>query len=94
VSYSRWGSSFWYTYWLSSDEDTDKYNQRFCIQDFTNTLIFTYADLSANLDAALESARKTLIGASILADQSEELLIELKGYMESFMKDVDKEFGE
>jgi hypothetical protein len=55
MSYSRWGSSRWYTYWTSAPEhDNKKQWQKFVICDFAKTFEFTYKELSLNIEKILD----------------------------------------
>jgi hypothetical protein len=62
MSYSRWSNSIWYTYWTSSySEDCEfklptkrlKDNQFFEICDFGGRLVFSYKEISEDVNSCL-----------------------------------------
>jgi hypothetical protein len=57
MAYSRWGNSFWYTYWASSDNKHDKHEQLFEICDPVGNLQFNYLEIKQDIDKCLESVR-------------------------------------
>ena len=57
MSYSRWGSSCWYTFW-SSSSDEDRDNQVFEVCDMVCPMRFTYRELSCGLDECIDQVRK------------------------------------
>ena len=89
MAYSRWSDSRWYTYWSSTSSGPTKLEKSFCICDDPNVeMHFTYADLRKDVDRCLVLVK----GKHPTATKEE--IEELKGYMEAFMKDVDRDFPE
>jgi hypothetical protein len=62
MSYSRWSTSVWYTYWTCFSEDCKfklptarlKNNQVFEICDFRKNIFFTYKEIAEDVDACIE----------------------------------------
>ena len=54
MSYSRWGNSFWYTYWANSENKHDKNEQLFEICDMAGPLNFKYSEIKQDIDRCLE----------------------------------------
>lgn len=87
MSYSRWSSSDWYTYWMVGC-GYKKEDQGFNIVGLS---YFTYKQLVKNIDKCLE---KTKVAAKkqYIPEVYEALdFKELKGYMEEFIKDIEKD---
>ena len=79
MSYSRWSNSRFYTYYLA--EDTwHKDGQRF---DISGVACFCYADLKNDIEGCLKKVR------GIDPEATETQIEELRGYMKSFMYDVE-----
>jgi len=56
MSYSRWSTSFWYTY--RTDEGTDaKEDQHFQICDVTRSQSFSYPELKKDIDECLDRVK-------------------------------------
>ena len=87
MSYSRWITSRWYTYWSDSSAK-DKENQIFRIEDINTPLEFTYHELSNKIEDCL--AKVNRLNDNVTDDE----LIELYAYMLRFVRDVDNEFKE
>ncbi|MAG27702.1 hypothetical protein CMI47_19395 [Candidatus Pacearchaeota archaeon] len=64
MSYSRWSNSFWYTFWSGTDDAP--LDAKFEICDVARGQIFTYKELSEDIDSCLrlvqESFRKKAHG--------------------------------
>lgn len=56
MSYSRWFSSYWYTFWSSESGDVYKDDQIFEICDFDG-LRFTYAEIKEDIDSCIDRVR-------------------------------------
>jgi hypothetical protein len=57
MSYSRWSSSIWYTFWsFSSPNNIYKKDQIFEICDFDG-IQFTYSEIKEDIDACLEEVK-------------------------------------
>ena len=62
MSYSRWSTSVWYTYWTCFSEDCKfklptarlKHNQVFEICDFRKNMFFTYKEITEDVAACIE----------------------------------------
>lgn len=57
MAYSRWGSSYWYTYWAASPV-LDRDNQLFAICDVGHPLEFKYSDLKTDLQGCLQRVKE------------------------------------
>lgn len=58
MSYSRWLTSRWYTFWSAKGPDSDKKNdQIFEICELGPALSFTYAQLTSDIDKCLEQVK-------------------------------------
>ena len=82
MSYSRWGSSRWYTFWCASDakKRADE------VFDICAEKSFTYGELLEDIDSCIEVIRS--------GDKkcTEAELEELKGYMENFIADIQEKY--
>jgi hypothetical protein len=96
MSYSRWITSIWYTYWSASSEETKyklptkklKYNQVFDICDFPSYSI-TYGDLmTKDLNTILKEVKEYYIDKNPTEDE----LYELSEYLMRFVDDVNDHF--
>jgi hypothetical protein len=83
MSYSRWGSSVWYTYWCVSNSDK-RDDQIFDICSVTN---FTYGALKKDLIRCLCKIR------IFCPEASEEEIEELEKYMLRFIADVESDIS-
>ena len=81
MSYSRWGSSVWYTYWCVTYSNK-RDDQRFDICAVTS---FTYGQLKKYLTDCLARTKELVESAS------EKEIDELREYMLSFMTDVESD---
>jgi len=87
VSYSRWSSSFWYTYWSTTpakEVDAEVF-------EIAGVKRFTYKELKQDVDAALESVRNIMERHD--DPVKEPLLEELRIYMDLFKKDVEEQYN-
>ena len=98
MSYSRWGGSVWYTYWCSSDAKTRGEE----VFDVCSVKYFTYDELKINgLDECINNLIKYISIRSKDPDDdmfcvdkySKEEYNELKGYMRTFMADVEEQYN-
>lgn len=89
MSYSRWGSSFWYSYWQSTDS-VNKKDQNFVADDS----VFTYAEIEEDINKCLDSAIEHNVDNSVCEIERKDLRDELMKYMANFILDVnlDKDF--
>ena len=101
MSFSRWSTSVWYTYW-SSTGATAKEDQEFAICGVTS---FTYKQISEDIEACLtEAATKmtevdgafdspfdSIKSIDIANTPTKEELEELRGYMLAFIRRVDND---
>jgi len=87
MSYSRWSTSYWYTYWKIQDKNTENYDTAiFCICSFDGDLLFTAKELRKNISGCIN----TILMQDKLASHKE--IQELITYINEFLKDVDKEY--
>ena len=82
MSYSRWGNSYWYTFWLSQEEE-DYDTATFCICCVAD---FEAKQLREDFDGCIASIR------SIDKNVSNEEINELRGYIREFLEDVDSTY--
>jgi len=88
MSYSRWGNSYWYTYWQVQSEDTENCDTAvLCICRFEEDITFTAKQLRESLDKCISTV--------IMKDKraSEEEIDELATYMIKFLTDVEEEYS-
>lgn len=83
MSYSRWSTSMWYTYWRSQDKATE--NRDTAIFAICAEASFTAKQLRENMDECISSLEN-------LDKVSEVEIEELRGYMETFLRQVDKKY--
>jgi len=86
MSYSRWGNSYWYTFWLSKPEENYD-TATFCICRFGGDTNFTAKQLREQFEKCVDTVRMKERKAS------EEEIEEVSSYMYKFLRDVDKEYG-
>lgn len=86
MSYSRWSTSVWYTFWTTYS-GPNKDDQTF---DVCDVAAFTYEQLRRDLDGCV--ARAVEIAQNGGSKIGEAETTELRGYMKTFMKEVDAEF--
>ena len=95
MSYSRWNTSKWYTYWTTtSSESTEfklptrrlKRNQVFEVADYESYQI-SYGDIQDKSMATIISKAKELY-----PEATWEELMELQSYILQFKQDVDNRF--
>ena len=85
MSYSRWGSSEWYTFWRVFPEGQVK-NRNTAIFEICGVKSFTAKQLRSDLDGCLESVR------DVTECKDEKYITELKRYIDAFLKDVDNSY--
>lgn len=94
VSYSRWGSSIWYTYWATSGPK-DMEGQIFVVAGVGTT---TYGMMKTAFDEALFGivlrAERPEVFASVKDGVTDTQREELSRYMKIFMHDVEDEYLE
>lgn len=89
MSYSRWLTSYWYTFWLATTDETteDKDSAKFCICNLAgDDLIFTAKELREERSDCIKYVREQDPHAS--NSQIKELNI----YMDNFIEDVDETY--
>ena len=111
MSYSRWSTSRWYTFWSAASETNRANYQVFEIFDLGPSLSFTYAQLKSDIDDCILQVKehyekehpgkilsewKTGTELPVYVDTTygpnpatKAELQELKGYMMSFIEDVE-----
>ena len=82
MSYSRWGNSHWYTFWLAQ-EDEDYDTATFCICSLTQ---FKAITIREQFDECINIVR------SMDEKASDAEINELRGYMRSFLEEVDSKY--
>ena len=89
MSYSRWGSSRWYTFWDVYPENPDRDTACLTI-DCENT--FSAKELRENPEQCLERVRERYADAWHIPVTDKDLR-ELWVYINAFLTDVDEEFA-
>lgn len=84
MSYSRWGGSYWYTFWSTQDSKTE--NRDTCIFEICGVIGFTSKQLSEDLDSCIYIVKKKS------PDVNEEQINELKSYIKTFLNDVNIQY--
>ena len=87
MAYSRWGGSFWYTYWACQDEATE--NRDTALFEISCVATFTAAELRADMESCLCRARLASTPKLSISQ-----LEELRSYMKTFLADVDRWYPE
>ena len=91
MSYSRWTTSIWYTYW-SADSDSSK-GRDGQIFEICTIRPFTYAELKENLRGCVDMAVSIYnAGANPGYGATPSDIDELRGYMKEFMEDIEEKF--
>jgi len=85
MAYSRWSSSFWYTYWDTGSSEDTKEGQIFTVYGVTS---FTYREIKNDLEKCARQCR--ISGRGPATDEDIE---ELKKYMTYFLEDMDTFFA-
>jgi hypothetical protein len=99
MSYSRWLTSSWYTYWACphKDHEHERDAQRF---DICGIKSYTYKELKDDLDGCIEDLKAYMAEYGPNEEQrymfvpktaTDEEFEELKGYMKEFIKDVEED---
>lgn len=89
MAYSRWINSDYYTYWISGSKGT-KDEQMFMV----------HSSLVNQVEVSVEDAKKYIEDPSLLFEIEEFEVhsttdaIELTGYMEEWLQDLDEKYGE
>jgi len=96
MAYSRWGTSYWHTYWVSSNPNHFGRENRHTATLVINTTIeFSAKRLREDLTGCLdEIADKELQGADKIrfSKNRSKLMEELETYIFRFLKDVDTDY--
>lgn len=93
VSYSRWGSSAWYTYWATSGPKHME-GQVFIVAGVGTT---TYGEMKKDFEGTLSALVTKALDPNVFAtlkEVTEEQREELSRYMRIFMHDVEDEYLE
>ena len=88
MSYSRWITSTFYTYWCVSDAKNKNDEVFMCHTDIYKSYKFKYIECKRIVEDL------TSIKGKINEIEGDEDAIELQGYIKKFVKDVDKEYGD
>lgn len=80
MSYSRWGTSHWYTYWCTSPNE-NRHEQLF---DICTVRMFTYKQLIDDIDKCLKTVKEE-------TGVKQKKIDELRIYMLEFISDVKKD---
>ena len=83
MSYSRWGVSHWFTYWVFPwDEERNADTERFAVHSVAS---FSAKELRDDMEGCL---------AKVAAIDPTGPIEELRGYMVSFLADMDHEYAD
>jgi len=85
MSYSRWGHSYWYTFWRVSYADVETRDN--AVFEVCGSAAFTSKELRDNLQECLGKTKD-------ITKCSDTDIIELTSYIDRFLNDVDEEFPE
>ena len=99
MSYSRWSNGYWYCFYSSNSGDT-RDTQLFEICDIGHPMVFSYKELTDDIDGCLEKVREEFNTEKTIAfgDGSFDVeaikieqtyLDELKIYFNRFIQDVE-----
>lgn len=88
MSYSRWMSSTWYTYWCATNTSIKEDELFACHESLENSFDWPYSLIKRFLSE--EGLLETTIR---WASDDETEIEELKLYMKRFVKDVDAEYA-
>jgi len=84
MSYSRWGTSYWYTYWCVQNEETEN----------RDTSLFTICGSATFSAKQLREEREYCMSMIKIIDPkaTNAELKELETYMDRFLKNVDSSY--
>ena len=88
MSYSRWSNSSFYTYWCSSDAKC-KEDELF---DICGVKMFIYSELNTDIEKCLKEIEEIGKKDNKIPYTDDEIYIELRGYMNSFIANVTEEY--
>ena len=89
MNYSRWLTSYWYTYWQVAPEGTEENRDTalFCICNLGgDNIVLTAKELREDLDGCIKHIAKRDGHASLVE------LNELTVYMDRFIEDVNEKY--
>lgn len=88
MAYSRWTDSFWYTFWAVAEHGVveDRDNAVFEVMPHSR---FAAKDLRENQDRCVEEVVYRCCSRNLQPTEAD--IEELRGYMNEFLEDVDKE---
>jgi len=88
MSYSRWITSYWYTFWNESESGEKKEDQVLTVMGSEfRELNITYKELEDDKQSYMDEVYVTF------EDIKKEELEELEDYIDAFMRDVEETFG-
>ena len=87
MSYSRWITSYFYTYWCSSDAKQKEDELFACHISIKESLEFKYGEVKEMLETP------ALMKEQISSALTQAEIYELSSYMERFVNDVDEEYS-
>lgn len=90
MSYSRWGSSYWYTFWCSHDGGAaeDRNNALF---EVCGVGTFTAEQIREDIDSCVAIAEENC--KKCTTKPSPEDMKELREYMLEFVSDIDEQYA-
>ena len=95
MSYSRWISSTWYTYWASTDTSIKEEELFACHESLEHSFDWPYSLIKRFLseEGLLETTLQWAPDSGPCSTGDETEIEELKLYMKRFVKDVDAEYA-
>ena len=92
MSYSRWSNSVFYCFWSATK--SERLNDQ--LFDVCGVKAFTYKELKNDMEGCIDKIKKlttaTNPGLFVAKSYTDEEYEELRGYMRTFIKDVEQEF--
>ncbi len=86
MSYSRWITSTWYTFWTSFSGDTKGSQCLEIMYNIEDSYWFSYEEFKTDLENILDIIQFD-------TKTTREEIDELRGYIERFLQDVDNEYN-
>ncbi len=92
MSYSRWGGSYWYTFW-SVQPDGVKETRDNALFEICTVTSFTAKQLRDDIDRCLvEVTKRCYENRNVTRMPLSSEMLELREYMEEFVSDMDERY--
>ena len=89
MAYSRWGESYWYTYWASPGQGIEELRDTELFE-ICPVAMFTAKQLRDDLDGCIQQAAETETGGRKPTPLE---LDELREYVQEFLEDVNIKYS-